>query len=310
MNGIVFNIQRFSLHDGPGIRTTVFLKGCSLRCFWCHNPEGIDAEPEVQFSAHRCLGDADCARVCPSGAHVFGEKGHVFRREACTLCGACVEVCVSHALEMIGRSMTVAEVMAEILADRAFYRNSGGGVTLSGGEPLVQDRFAFALLECCKAEGLHTAVETAANCRWERLAALLPLTDLVLLDLKHMDGERHRAATGASNRQILANARRLAERGQAMILRIPVVPGVNDGADNIVATARFVCELTRLGRENGYYAEVVPSLELLPFHRLSGQKYRDLGWEDQAAGIQPPGAARITTLTALAAGSGIPVRHR
>ena len=206
--------------------------------------------------------------------------------------------------------MTVAEVMVEILADRAFYHNSGGGVTLSGGEPLLQDGFALALLERCKVEGLHTALETAANCRWERLAALLPLTDLVMLDLKHMDDEPHRMATGVSNQRILANARRLAELGRVMILRVPVVPGVNDSASNIVATARFVRELTLLGRANGHYVDFVPSLELLPFHRLSGQKYRNLGWEDRTTGIQPPRAARMSELTALAAEFGIPVCHR
>jgi pyruvate formate lyase activating enzyme len=308
--GIVFDIQRFSLHDGPGIRTTVFLKGCSLRCFWCHNPEGLRLAPETQYDPALCLGDGDCAQVCPTGAHVFDERGHVFDRAACDACGQCVEVCAAQALTLTGRRMTAEAAAREALLDRAFYARSGGGVTLSGGDPLVQRAFTAELLRLIKAEGVSTALETAANCPWEHLAALLPDVNLVMLDLKHMDAAAHRAATGVSNDLILANARRLAEVGQPLILRVPVVPGVNDDEANIATTARFVRELINIGRARGHYREVAPELELLPYHKLAGDKYRRLGLSQPATEIEPPSRERMAVLAEAARGAGIETRSR
>mgnify|MGYP001329948262 CR=1 FL=1 len=308
--GVVFDIQRFSLHDGPGIRTTVFLKGCSLRCFWCHNPEGLRRGPEIQFDPALCLGDGDCARVCSTGAHVFDERGHVFDRAACDACGQCVEVCAAQALTTTGRTMTAEAVAREALADRAFYAQSGGGVTLSGGDPLVQREFTAAILRLLKAEGVSAALETAANCPWEHLAALLPDVDLVMLDLKHLDDAAHRAATGVSNALILANARRLADAGHPLILRVPVIPGVNDDESNLVATASFVRELTELGRARGHYEEHPPELELLPFHKLAGDKYRRLGLAQRVTEIEPPSRERMAALVELARGAGVAARSR
>ncbi len=314
VNGIIFNIQRFSLHDGPGIRTTVFLKGCTLRCFWCHNPEGMYPDLEVQFTPERCIADMDCARICPIQAHQFVDGVHRFDRARCDACGECVSVCVTEALELSGRLVSEAEVMAEILSDRPFYESSGGGVTLSGGDPLVQRQFSRALLARCREEHIHTALETAANCPWEHLAELLPLTDLVMMDLKHMDDAQHRQATQVSNQRLLDNARRMAEQGQRLIFRLPVIPGVNDTLENIVATASYVRDLTEAGRRNGHYVAHPPELELLPFHRLAEHKYRSLGRANPAQHLQPPSKERLEALTALAAdilaGADVPVRHR
>lgn len=308
--GIVFNIQRFSIHDGPGIRTTVFLKGCSLHCFWCHNPEGIHLKPEIQFYPGRCIVDGECARVCSENAHEFIDGQHFFYRDRCTSCGDCVDVCYTNALELDGKTLAVDQVMEEILADRSFYESSGGGVTLSGGDPLVQRGFTRAILERCKQESIHTAIETTANCRWEHLADLLPLTDLVMMDIKHMDPEKHRQATGVTNTRILANARRLAQVGIPLILRTPVIPGVNDSPDDIAAIAGFIRELVQQGSSNGHYKSAAPVLELLPFHRLAEDKYHSLGMEYRVRNMQPPSREKMDELVEVARLQGISARHR
>jgi len=310
MRGFVFNIQRFSLHDGPGIRTTVFLKGCNLRCFWCHNPEGLHKQAEVQFTPSRCLGDMDCVRVCHQGAHEFIDGKHFFYRELCSVCGECVDVCVTNALELSAREMSVDEVLKEILADRAFYENSGGGVTLSGGDPLVQRLFSQAILERCKEEHIHTGLETTANSPWEHLESLLPMVDLVMMDIKHTDDSKHRQYTGVSNIRILDNARKLAERGTQLIFRIPVIPTVNDDIASISSVALFVREMIDLGQKNGHYTHASPFLELLPFHRLAEGKYSSLGKDYPAKEFNPPTSEHMRMLADTAESCGIKVRLR
>jgi pyruvate formate lyase activating enzyme len=335
VTGVIFNIQRFSIHDGPGIRTTVFLKGCSLRCFWCHNPEGIRRKIEHQFFPSRCILCGVCVTTCPEGAQLLNGIGRIYRRDLCVTCGKCLEVCYAEALVPAGRIVTADEVVEEVLRDRAFYESSGGGVTLSGGEPVLQPEFAIAILELCRAEGLHTAIETAANCRWQELAALLPLTDLVMIDIKHMDSAAHRAVTGAGNERILANARRLADTDVPVIFRIPVVPAVNDSDEQIAAIASFVRELAErratrrtpvilsgsspsapapgLDSEESrpWIAEDRRaggiSLELLPFHRLAADKYRSLGMDYRAADLEPLSQARMAELAAVARACGAPL---
>ena len=211
--GIVTNIQRFSIHDGPGIRTTVFLKGCNLRCFWCHNPETLKPKAELQLFPDRCIGCGVCFDRCPQGAHVEVNGGRLFRRELCVACGTCVETCYAQSLVLVGESKTVEEVVEEVLRDRPFYERSDGGVTLSGGEPLLQLAFSRAILARCKEENLHTAIETAASFPWERIETILPVTDLVMMDIKLMDADKHRAATGVSNERILDSAQRLGQIG-------------------------------------------------------------------------------------------------
>jgi pyruvate formate lyase activating enzyme len=236
---MVFDIQRFSIHDGPGIRTTVFLKGCPLRCAWCHNPEGISAGPVVSFLPERCVGCGHCGRACPNGVHAVRDSdgAHVLLRERCVACGRCAEGCYAGALETIGRDMTPADVMAEVLADGPFYANSGGGMTLSGGEPFGQPAFAMDLLRLAKSHGLHCCVETSGAVPTATLLAAAEFVDLFLYDVKDTDDARHRVHVGAPNTLPLANVRALVSRGAAVRLRVPLIPGYNDFADHLDGVA-------------------------------------------------------------------------
>jgi len=298
IEGIVTNIQRFSIHDGPGIRTTVFFKGCNLRCFWCHNPETLSREPQLQLFPDRCIGCGECFKRCPQGAHVMTEEGRKFLRERCQACGTCVETCYAQALLIVGEVKSVDEVVEEVLRDLPFYETSGGGVTLSGGEPLLQLEFARAILERCREAGLHTAIETAANSPWERLAALLPVTDLVMMDVKLMDAARHKEYTGVPNARILENARRLGTEAPALIVRTPIVPGVNDNPEDVLAIAQFAAQLPNLL----YY-------ELLPFHPMASGKYDSLDMDYRARELKTPSKEEIEALAEVARQAGIEVRH-
>jgi pyruvate formate lyase activating enzyme len=305
--GMVFHIQRFSIHDGPGIRTTVFLKGCALECFWCHNPEGRHAFPEVRYFPERCIACGSCVASCPHGAHTLLDGVHTFLRERCEGTGACIETCFSEALQMNGRLMSVGEVMGDVIADRPFYESSGGGVTLSGGEPTLDSAFALALLKGCKDRGLHTAIETCGECPWGALESLLPVTDLVMMDIKAMSDERHREATGKGNGRILANARLLALSGAPLVFRTPVVRGVNDSPEEIGQIASFIRELAGLRKAetgNGAAPREI-RYELLRFHRLASDKYRSLGREYRAASLEPLPDEDMRGLLAAAQREGI-----
>jgi pyruvate formate lyase activating enzyme len=278
-HGLVFNIQKYSLHDGPGIRTTVFLKGCPLCCTWCHNPESISPRQEILVVENRCAACGECRRACPFGASAAGEGTLPARNEQCTLCGACAESCPSDARRMVGREMAVAEVMDEVLRDRIFYEESSGGVTFSGGEPLMQPRFVLALLEACRACGLHTAIDTCGFGCTDHLLAMARLASLVLFDVKLMDDARHRQNCGVSNRPILENLRALDAIHRHIWLRVPVIPGVNDDEANLVAIAKLAAG-----------TQGVRQVNLLPYHNTGVTKARRLA---RAAQADEPGQVSL-----------------
>jgi pyruvate formate lyase activating enzyme len=266
LTGVTFNIQRFSTEDGPGIRTTVFLKGCPLRCAWCHNPEGISPRPELMWYDVRCIGVRDCLNACPEDALTLTRDGMLIDRERCTVCGACADACPAGALEVIGREWTPEAVFAEVEKDAIFYETSGGGVTLSGGEPMTQPDFVLALARLCREANVHVALDTCGVVGWERYERVLPLIDLVLYDLKIFYADRHRASTGVDNAIILENARRIAGAGQPMWIRTPVIPGYTADEENVAALADFI-------------ARELPTVErwdLLAYTNLGQPKYRRL----------------------------------
>lgn len=265
--GIVSDIKRFAVHDGDGIRTTVFFKGCPLKCIWCHNPESIDSRPRLAYYPHKCLGCGECAAVCPSGAQMVTEKGHEFRRGACLACGRCEEVCPGGALKFYGRAVTVEELLPRLLEDRDFYETSGGGVTLSGGECLSQAPFCAELLRALKENGIRTAVDTCGYAPKEAFDLVLPYTDVFLYDIKAIDEEVHRRCTGRGNRRILENLRRLDRSGKGIEIRFPFVPGFNDGETERIR--EFLKTLNRRYR-----------VRVLPYHNFAGSKYAALDLEN------------------------------
>ena len=270
MTGTIFDIQRFSIHDGPGIRTTVFFKGCNLRCLWCHNPESQSAKPQLMFYRDKCVGCGECKKVCP----------RAFTAD-CIAEGKCVPACRHGARELSGRTETAERVIGTVLRDKAFYETSGGGVTLSGGEPLLQPEFALEILKACKESDIHTAVETAGNVPFAVFETLLPFVDLFLYDIKGIDPEKHKKNTGVSNERILENARALAESGKEILFRMPYIPGYND--TEAPAAADFVRSLGK-------------KLELLAFHEIGRGKYTALGREDPVPDAVPPDPDQMNAL--------------
>jgi pyruvate formate lyase activating enzyme len=284
--GIVFDIQKYSIHDGPGIRTTVFLKGCPLTCLWCANPESQRMSPQVGFSRRLCGACGTCLAICARGALREDEQfGRAVDYESCDFCLDCVNACPTGALAVIGRLMDAASVVEEVCRDSVFYRRSGGGVTVGGGEPYHQADFLLELVRGLKDEGLHVAVDTSGCAPWRDMEATLPFVDLFLYDLKAVDAEVHQGLTGVGNRLILENLRNLVERGKSVCIRVPVVPGYTDDSDGISALG---AHLAGLGSK--------VSVTLLPYHKLGIGKYARLGMRYPLNGMEPPSEDRLAKL--------------
>ena len=264
MKATIFEIKRFAVHDGDGIRTTVFFKGCPLRCVWCHNPEGLEAQPQLAYFSHKCIGCGECVAYCRSGAHSFSADGeHIFDREKCVSCGKCTENCIGEALTLYGRTVTVEELLPLLLEDREFYENSGGGVTLSGGECLMQADFCEELLKALKAEGISTAVDTCGFVPRSVIERVAPYTDVFLYDLKAFDSEIHKKCTGAPNEAIIENIRYIYGLGKRIEIRVPYVPEYNSAEMEKIAD--LLREMPNIVR-----------VRVLPYHSYASHKYAAL----------------------------------
>lgn len=297
--GQVFDIKKFAIHDGPGIRTTVFLKGCPLHCLWCHNPESQSFDPELFFLPELCTGCGYCISVCPNGCHQFIDGVHVMAREKCTACGLCASECYAGALELIGRPWTVDDVLAEVLKDKAFYENSGGGMTISGGEPMSQFEFTKTLLTAAKKEGLHNCLDSCGCVPFEKYAELFDVVDLFLWDYKATDSALHRELTGVPNERILENLARIDAAGKPTILRCPLVPGVNADESHLQGLIRTAQKLKNLQQ-----------IDLLPYHPLGKSKLERLGRENNQGAMSFVPPEQVEQWTAMVSEAvDVPVKH-
>ncbi len=294
--GMIFDIKKYSIHDGPGIRTTVFFKGCPLSCWWCHNPESQSSQREVMLHDNRCIRCGACVETCPHHAVAWIDGEPLTDRAVCERCGTCLSECYADARQIVGRELAVEEVMAEIEADSAFYDESHGGVTFSGGEPLLQRDFLRDLLQACRARDLHTTVDTSGCAAWDTFEQIRHFTDLFLYDVKLIDDVRHREFTGVTNQPILRNLRKLSAHGHPIVIRIPIVPGVNDDAEAIGQLADFIGSLP-----NHH------PLELLPYHHIAIDKYLRLGKPYRLFEVRRPSDERLSEIAHVFQQAELPV---
>lgn len=298
MNNSIFDIQQFSVHDGPGIRTTVFLKGCNLRCAWCHNPESIPFQPVLQLYTNKCIHCKKCIEVCPKQCNSCENNELKFQRELCNACGECTKICYAECRQIAGKEMSVDEVMEIVKRDLPFYKRTGGGVTFSGGEPMLQHDFLLTLLQKSKELQIHTAVDTAGNVPFEWFEQVKPFVNLFLYDLKIMDNELHKKYTGGSNIQIIENLKKLALDGSNDVyIRIPIIPDVNDNEANMKLTAEVL-----------YGLKGIKLVELLPFHPLGEGKYHSMGMEYPASKFGQLKKGKTTELAEVFKDFGISVK--
>ena len=273
--GVIFDIQRYSIYDGPGIRTTVFLKGCPLRCIWCHNPESQSANIELSFKQEKCAQCGICGDVCPNHVHRFDRGVHTISRDKCVKCGRCVSSCPYGALKLYGREIEVREVMKEVLKDIKYYKNSGGGMTISGGEPLFQPEFTAQLLQAAKYAGIDTCIETCGYAGRNVFKGLFGLVDLYIFDYKVTDKSEHQKLTGVDNELIMGNLQYLYDRGRSIILRCPLVPGINDTKEHLAAIAALCSKYP-----------MIKSVEIMPYHNMGRGKYTELGRKYSLANLK------------------------
>ena len=285
--GMVFDIKRYAIHDGPGIRTAVFFKGCPLDCWWCHNPEGKSAQSQLIFRQNRCKADKACLNACPRGA-IGWDDASITDWANCDACGKCAQVCYAGARELIGQRMTVGRLMTEIERDIPFYDQSAGGVTFTGGEPLYQRQFLEQALIACQEKHIHTAVDTCGYAPWASLKKLIPLVDLFLYDIKLMDDAKHIQYTSVSNKLILTNLHKLSATGAKIIVRIPLIPQINADVDHLKQCAAYLAHLPQLD-----------GVELMPYHDIGETKYQALGQDYQLVGIKSPSSEQIAQAEAI-----------
>ena len=294
--GFVFEIKRYAVDDGPGIRSTIFLKGCPLRCSWCHNPEGQILKPELMYRKKKCVGCQECSKACPKKALALSRKHVSIDRRLCNLCGKCHGKCPTGAIEVVGKKLGAEAVLQEIIKDKIFFEESNGGVTFSGGEPLMQTDFLKELLNGCEKEGVNTALETCGYASREDFDVVMEKIDLFLYDLKVMNDQVHKRFTGVSNRLILENFARLADSGCSIMVRFPVISGVNDDDENVAEMGDFL-------RRNG-----VSDIQVLPYHRAGIEKYRSLGRRYRLNSVESPSEERLKNIMLSLQGFGLNVK--
>ncbi|MCT4618026.1 MAG: glycyl-radical enzyme activating protein [Marinisporobacter sp.] len=294
--GTIINIQKYSVHDGPGIRTTVFFKGCPLNCWWCHNPESQNFKHEIMFFKERCKGCGTCVKRCPEGCMQLEDKILVIDQEKCTLCGNCTDFCPNGALEYVGKDVTIMELMNEIKKDEIFYEESGGGVTFSGGEPMCQAEFLKELLKECNTREIHTTIDTSGYTDWENFEKIADLVDLFLYDLKIMNDELHKKYIGVSNKSILENLKKLSSRGANIYVRMPIIKGINDDDEHIDESIKFLSNLN------------ITQVNLLPFHKMGMDKYKRLEMEYKLSGMEKPSDEKMMAIQEKFKASGLKVK--